>query len=103
MSAGRATDELYDEWYARGGFSVSLCIGRHGGDFRAVGESLGFRRGDPFDMSEDAPPLESRYIPVADVEGLSDAEICDRAEALFRKPAPPDGWPAMDEEAEGGP
>jgi hypothetical protein len=100
MSAGRATDELYNAWHEREGFSVSLCIGRPGGDFHAVGESLGFCRGNPFDMSEDAPPLESRYIPVADVEGLDDAAILDRAEVLFAAPAPPDGWPTRDDETE---
>lgn len=103
MSAGRATDELDDAWRERGGFSVSLCIGRHGGDFHAVGESLEFSRGDPFDMSDDAPPMESRYAPVAAVEGLDDAAILDRVEALFAAPAPPDGWPTRGDEAEEAP
>jgi hypothetical protein len=98
MSAGRATRELYEAWHERGGFSVSLCNGRHGGDFHAVGESLGFYRGNPFDMRENAPPLESRFVPVADVEGLDDTAILDLVEALFSAPAPPDGWPTRNDD-----
>lgn len=104
MSAGRATDDLYWMWRdCYDGLSVSLCIGRHAGDFNATGETLVFYRGNSLGMRPDADLCESRFIRVVDVNGLSDEGICSLASALFGVPAPPDNWPVLaDSGSEGG-